>query len=321
MDSDRKPRILIADDNEVNINLLQAQLSTQNYEIETARDGQEALDALSRSMPDLILLDIMMPKVDGYEVCRRVKDDLRSTFVPIIMLTALSDMSDKIKALEMGADDFLTKPFNQLELRTRVKSLLRIKQLYDELEDSTAVIAAMILALEAKDEYTRGHSERVSKLAVQLGKKVGLDDKTLKILERAGLLHDIGKIGMSETILHKQGKLTDDEIAQIKLHPALGYKILQPLKSMAPLLQIVRSYHERCDGKGYPDGLTRDQIPVEARVLAVADAYDSITSTRPYRQGVAPEEGLKRLASQVGTGQFDDDIVQSFIELMTQDDV
>lgn len=321
MEADRRPRILIADDNEVNINLLQAQLSTQNYDIETARDGQEALDALGRAMPDLILLDIMMPKVDGYEVCRRVKSDLQSTFVPIIMLTALSDMSDKIKALEMGADDFLTKPFNQLELRTRVKSLLRIKQLYDELEDSTAVIASMILALEAKDEYTRGHSERVSKLAVKLGRKVGLDDKTLKILERAGLLHDIGKIGMSETILHKQGKLTDEEVTQIKLHPALGYKILQPLKSMAPLLQIVRSYHERCDGKGYPDGLTRDQIPVEARVLAVADAYDSITSTRPYRQGVAPAEGLKRLASQVGTGQFDDDIVQSFIELMTQDDV
>lgn len=321
MEADRRPRILIADDNEVNINLLQAQLSTQNYDIETARDGQEALDALGRAMPDLILLDIMMPKVDGYEVCRRVKSDLQSTFVPIIMLTALSDMSDKIKALEMGADDFLTKPFNQLELRTRVKSLLRIKQLYDELEDSTAVIASMILALEAKDEYTRGHSERVSKLAVKLGRKVGLDDKTLKILERAGLLHDIGKIGMSETILHKQGKLTDEEVTQIKLHPALGYKILQPLKSMAPLLKIVRSYHERCDGKGYPDGLTRDQIPVEARVLAVADAYDSITSTRPYRQGVAPAEGLKRLASQVGTGQFDDDIVQSFIELMTQDDV
>lgn len=316
IDSEKKALVLIADDNEVNVNLIQAQLQNQGYEMAVAMDGQEALDKVYALMPDLILLDIMMPKLDGYEVCRRLKLDPRTMFIPIVVLTALSEMQDKIKALEMGADDFLTKPFNKLELRTRVKSLLRVKQLHDELESSTDVLGAMILALEAKDPYTKGHSERVSALAVKLGARVGLNEAAQRRLERAGLLHDIGKIGMSEAILHKQGKLTDEEIAKMREHPELGYKILQPLKSMAPILQIVRSYHERCDGKGYPDGLTKDQIPKEARVLAIADAYDSLTSTRSYREGVSHEDALSKMEKDVGSGQFDDELLRQFLAMM-----
>jgi putative two-component system response regulator len=248
-----------------------------------------------------------------------VKADSRTLFIPIVILTALSDMQDKIKALEMGADDFISKPFNKLELRTRVKSLLRMKQLHDELENSADVIGAMILALEAKDPYTRGHSERVSALAVKLCKRVGLGGSAQNRLQRAGLLHDIGKIGLSENILHKQGKLTNEEIDQMKQHPEMGYKILQPLKSMTPILQIVRSYHERCDGKGYPDGLTRDEIPLEARILAIADTFDSITSTRPYREGMGSEDALKKMASMLGTGQLDDDILREFLTMIREE--
>jgi putative two-component system response regulator len=313
------PLILIADDNEVNINLIQAQLQNQGYRIETANDGQETLEKIYRLMPDLILLDIMMPKVDGYEVCRQAKSDIRTLFIPIVILTALSDIQDKIKALELGADDFITKPFNKLELRTRVKSLLRMKQLRDELEHSTDVIGAMITALEAKDTYTRGHSERVSALAVRLGERVGLDGIAQKKLQRAGLLHDIGKIGVHETILQKQEKLTKEEAEQMRQHAELGHKILQPLKSMAPILQIVRSYHERCDGKGYPDGLKQEQIPLEARVLAIVDTYDSMTSTRPYREGITPAEAVKKMQETVGTGQFDDELLHKFLAMIRED--
>ena len=315
---EKQPTILVADDNEVNIHLIQAQLGNQGYQIAVAMDGQEALDQAYAIMPDLILLDVMMPKMDGYEVCHKLKNDYRTLFIPIVMLTALSDMQDKIKALEMGADDFITKPFNKLELRTRVKSLIRIKQLHDELENSADVIGAMILALEAKDTYTKGHSERVADLAVRLSQKIGLDESCQKRLHRAGLLHDIGKIGTSESILHKEDKLTEEEINHVKEHTEWGHKILSPLKSMAPLLNIVRSYHERCDGKGYPDGLTREQIPLEARVLAIADTYDSMTSDRPYRKGVPHDEVLRKMTEFKGTGQFDDEILTQFLEMMKE---
>ena len=316
---DQQPLILIADDNEINIQLIKAQLQNQGYRISTAQDGQEALEKIFELLPDLVLLDIMMPKLDGFEVCKQIKENPKTQFIPVVVLTALSDMQDKIKALELGADDFITKPFNKLELRTRVKSLLRMKELHDEMDSSVDVIGAMITALEAKDEYTKGHSERVSKLAIQLAKRCGLDEATQRRLERAGLLHDIGKIGLSENILHKQGSLTEEEIEQIKQHPDLGYKILLPLKSMAPILNIVRSYHERCDGKGYPDGLTREQIPMEARILAIADMYDSMTSTRPYREGVSGEEAMKRMEGIVGTGQFDDEILQKFMLMIKEE--
>ena len=189
-----QPKILIVDDNRVNVDLLKAQLKSFPYTIDTAYDGEEALAKIHQIMPDLVLLDLMMPKISGYEVCRAIKQDKETQFIPVIIITALSELDDKIKAIELGADDFLVKPFNKLELVTRIKSLLNLKALHDDVDRSENILFSLAKALEAKDVYTRGHSDRVAHYSVQVAKALGLDEKEVEILRKGALLHDIGKL-------------------------------------------------------------------------------------------------------------------------------
>jgi len=312
----RNPSILIVDDNPTLVELLKSQLRPYKYEIDVAYDGELALEIIQKKLPDLVLLDLMMPKISGFEICKRLKEGKDTRFIPIIVITALQEQSDKLKAIELGADDFLVKPINRIELATRIKSLLRVKLLHDDLDTSENILFSLVGALEAKDFYTRGHSERVAELALKISKKMGLGERELESIRKGSLLHDIGKIGVKESILLKQGKLTEEEIAHIRTHSALGYEICQPLKSLEPCLPVIRSHHERMDGNGYPDGRAGEKIPLIARITAVADAFDAMTTDRPYRKGMTKETALAIFRNEVDGGQWDPVCVKTFLELL-----
>ncbi|MBI2343596.1 MAG: response regulator [Deltaproteobacteria bacterium] len=313
-----QPKILIVDDNKVNVELIRAQLKPFDYLLQAAYDGEEALAKIHRDPPDLILLDLMMPKVSGYEVCRAIKHDEETQFIPVIVITALQELDDKLKAIELGADDFLVKPFNKIELTTRIRSLLQIKALHDDLERSEDVLFSLVRAMEAKDPYTRGHSERVATAACRLGKTISLGDRDLEYLRRGALIHDIGKIGIGEAILKKPDKLTSEEMAEIRSHPQRGYEICFPLRSLRPVLPCIRSHHERWDGTGYPDGLAGDDIPLFGQLVAISDAFDAITTDRPYRKGRTREEAIGLLERELESGQWNPTLLRAFLDLLRQ---
>lgn len=312
------PRVLIVDDNPTNVELISVQLKPYHYEIIKVFSGEDALRAVGEKEPDLILLDLMMPGMSGYQVCKTLKDNPKTRFIPIVIVTALRELDDKIKAIELGADDFLMKPYNKLELITRVKSLIRFKALYDELESSENVVFMLAETLEAKDVYTRGHSERVSKYSVLLGRKLGLAEAQIEDLRRGALLHDIGKIGVRESVLNKAEKLTQEELAHIRSHPARGYELCKSLKSFKNLLPIIRSHHERMDGKGHPDGLKGSEIPLLARICSITDVFDAMTSNRPYRRAITPQQAAAIFEREMHSGQWDPELTAQFIELIRE---
>lgn len=311
-----RPKVLVVDDNETNVELICMHLKPLNYDIYRAYDGDEALQKVQEVQPDLILLDLMMPKVSGYQVCKQLKDDPKTTLIPIIVITALRELDDKIKAMELGADDFLIKPFNKIELLTRIKSLLRLKQLYDEMDHTEDMVIALVEALEAKDIYTRGHSERVAKYSVILARELGMNETEVEIIRKGSLLHDIGKIGVKDVILNKVEKLTQEEIAHIRTHPARGYEICKTLNSFKKYLPCIRWHHERMDGKGHPDGLMGDQIPLSARICSITDAFDAMTSNRPYRNGIPPLKAANIFEREMFSGQWDPEVSKVFVNLI-----
>ena len=316
-----RAKILIVDDNAANVELLEAYLLSADYHVVKAFDGQEGIEEAYRENPDLIFLDIMMPKLDGYEVCKRLKGDEKMRFIPIVMITALSEMDAKIKGLDVGADDFLSKPFNKLEMMARVRSLLRIKNLHSDLDTSENIIFTLALALEAKDPYTGGHSERVASLARALANEVGLPEDIQNKIHKAGILHDIGKIGVSENILNKGAALNGYEYDEVVNHPSLGANICEPLKSLADIIPMVRHHHERFDGSGHPDGLTGEDTPIGARVISIADAFDAMTSARPYREAIVKERAIEIMASEIDKGQWDPTLLNTFIKMMSRSDL
>jgi len=309
----RNPKVLIVDDISTNIELIRKQLMGSAYELESAQNGFDALEKVRSWHPDLVLLDLMMPGMSGYEVCKIIKNDKEMRFIPVIVITALNEMEDKLKAIEMGADDFLIKPFNKLELATRIRSLLRLKSLYDDLDSSANILFTLANAIEAKDPYTRGHSERVARYSRMLAKSIGLSEQEQEYIWRGGLLHDIGKIGIVESILHKAGPLTPEEMDHVRTHPQKGFEICSPLKSLSPSLSVIKNHHERFDGCGHPDKLECDKIPLMARISAIADSFDAMTTNRPYRQGIRIEEALKIFEREKDSGQWDPKLVAEFI--------
>jgi putative two-component system response regulator len=319
MEAIRNDTILIVDDSIQNVQLLEAHLAAAGYDVVSAYDGKEALEKIDDGcLPDLVILDVMMPGLNGFEVCREIKKGEETRRVPVMLLTALQELDDKVRGFESGADEFLSKPVDKMELLLRVKSLLRIKHLHEDLESARDVIYTLALAIEANDPYTRGHSERVAEYGLILARRLGLDEDKQEMIRNAGILHDIGKIGITETILQKPGPLTDQELIVVQDHPAIGEKICRPLRSANTLLTVIRHHQERYDGLGYPDGMSGEEIPVEARIVSVCDAYDAMTSPRPYRPPMPREEAMETLKSEAGK-QWDPVVVEEFLKMIEED--
>ena len=309
-------KILVVDDDIDVRSGLQLLLRRQEYDVRTASDGNGALDICASFDPDLILLDVMMPGRDGFEVCHEIKSRPETRLIPVILVTGLSDKSHRIRGIEAGADDFLNKPIDMTELDARVRSLLRLKSFTDELENAEAVLFSLALAIEARDPYTHGHCARLSEFSAHLGERLGLPDDDITALRRAGIVHDIGKVVVPDAILLKPAPLTAEERAAIRQHPAVGERICSPLKSFRAVLGIIRHHHERWDGSGYPDGLRSDAIPLTARVLQIADVYDALTTHRAYRVALAPNDAWKILEEEVNRGWWDGQLVREFREMM-----
>jgi putative two-component system response regulator len=308
--------ILVADDQSSNRELLEELLTTQGFKVIAAQDGVAALEQLARVQTDLVLLDVMMPRLNGFEVCEKIKNNPDTYLVPVILVTALSARQDRLEGIKAGADDFLTRPVDRTELLARVRSLLKLKQRTDELERAESVLFTLARSIEGKDPYTHGHCERLSEYSARLGEHLGLSEDQIVALRRAGVVHDVGKIAVPDAILLKPGSLSTDEWKLIKEHSLVGERICAPLKSFRFVLPIIRHHHEKCDGSGYPDGLRGEEIPVTARVLQIVDVYDALTTDRPYKQAFSITDALQTMKQEVAKGWWDSRIFDQFERLV-----
>jgi putative two-component system response regulator len=311
------PLVLAVDDEAVNLELLAAYLGGTGCAFSGVSDGTQALAAIAVNRPDLVLLDVVMPGLDGFEVCRRIKLDRANRLLPVVLVTSLNSVADRIRALEVGADDFLTKPIDRNELMARVITLIRTKDVYDHLDGAEHVMAAFAKVVEAKDGGTEAHVERVARGARALGLAAGLSGAVLDSLYFGGIVHDIGKIGVPDAVLLKPGPLEPAETELMRRHVSIGVNIARELRSAADVVPIIRHHHERFDGRGYPDGLHGRDIPKPAMIVSICDAYDAMTSDRPYRAAMASSYAISELRRGAGT-QWDPDLVGLFLERVVQ---
>jgi putative two-component system response regulator len=304
--------ILVADDNEANRELLSALLTAEGYQVVSAADGQQALARADSDSIDLALLDVVMPRPTGFEICQAMKFKPETRLIPVILLTSLNSDADRIHGIMCGADDFLNKPVNKHELLARVHSLLRLKQFTNELDNAETVLFSLALSIEAKDPYTEGHCDRLSKYSVALAEKLGVPEDLRVALRRGGLIHDIGKLAVPESILLKPGPLTSEERKIMEQHTIAGERICAPLRSFRHVLPIIRHHHEKQDGSGYPDGLKGAEVPLTARILQITDIYDALTTDRPYRKALPLEKAFAIMREEVKRGWWDGSILDEF---------
>jgi len=315
-DNELEPRkehpsnVLVVDDDPANVDLLSTLLESSKYNVFQATGGEEALQIVVREDIDLILLDIMMPGMNGYEVCSILKQTEATRLIPVVLLTALDSVEARVKGIEAGADDFITKPPAREELLARVQSLVRIKKVNNNLTSIENVLTSLANIIEAKDSYTEGHIQRVATMALEIGKRFGMQKDELESLKLGGILHDIGKIGVPGQILNKPAQLTSKEWDVMKKHVHTGYKICLPLqKSLGPALEIIRHHHERLDGSGYPDGLNGEQLSLPVRIMAVVDMFDALTTKRSYRKAISQAESLAIVEQDAREGRLDMEVV------------
>ena len=310
--------ILVVDDNEVNRDLLQTQLLLEDHTVVVAADGRSALETFAARSPDLVLLDVEMPGISGFDVCRALKSNPATRLTPVVLITGLSAVEDRVRGIAAGADDFLTKPIQRQELMARVHSLLSLKFFTDQLEQAETVLFALARSIEAKDPYTEGHCQRLSEQSARLGEALGLSPQHIVALRRAGIVHDVGKVAIPDAILLKPARLTAAEMDIVREHPAVGERICAPMKSFALVLPIIRHHHEKLDGTGYPDGLRGEEIPLIARVLQIVDVYDALTTARPYKPALSRDETFKVMHEEISRGWWDPQVFSRFREMLQQ---
>lgn len=321
--------ILIVDDDPAGRQTLESILDEQGYQLEFAENGAQALQMIRKILPDVILLDVMMPGMDGFEVCRQVRSDPAIAEIPIIMLTALDDRRSFLNGLESGADDYLTKPYDRHELRARLLGITRLNR-YRKLQDDRtnieqahsqllsaydATIEGWSRAMDLRDKETEGHTQRVTQLSEKLAKIAGIRQDELIQIRRGSLLHDIGKLGVPDSILLTPNKLTDGEWEVMRKHPQYAYEMILPIEYLRPALDIPYCHHEKWDGTGYPRGLKGEEIPLSARIFAIVDVWDALTSDRPYRAAWDKQKTLQYINEQSGK-HFDPHIVELFNIMM-----
>lgn len=321
--------VLIVDDEYAGRETLQSILEGEGYQLEMAENGPQAIEKAKDFLPDVILLDVMMPGMTGFEVCQRIRTEPEIAEIPIIMLTALDDRESLLTALKAGADDFISKPFDRYELRARLLGITRLnryKKLTQEraklqvaneqlLDAYEATIEGWSHAMDLRDRETEGHSRRVAELTVNLAQAVGLSQEEIVHLRRGALLHDLGKIGIPDSILHKPSGLTDEEWVIMRKHPQFAHDMLYPIEYLRPALDIPYNHHEKWDGTGYPRGSRGEEIPLAARLFAVIDVWDALTSNRPYRPAWSDEEALTYIREQSGR-HFDPQVVELFFKVI-----
>lgn len=310
-----KPKILIVDDQQPNIALLKSLLP--DYDTTEATSGRLALKQISDQKPDLILLDVMMPGIDGYSVLSIVKNSAHTRGIPVLAVSALGGMDEKLKSLAKGADGFIIKPVNPQELKAKIKALLRVKVLHDELDAAQKTLISIAAMLDDKHLFRSGHSCRTAHYAVRLARLELLQSWQQEEIRLAALVHDIGYVTVPESILLQGDRLTPEELAHIQNHPLTGEVICSALASFKPVLPYIRHHHENYDGTGYPDKLKGAAIPLGARILAIADAYDALTNDRPHRKALSPQAALAVLANGAGS-RWDPGLVALFCRLITE---
>lgn len=316
-----RPKVLIVDDHPSSRMTAASLLAIEGYEVLEADSGQLALELVSMASPDLILLDVMMPGIDGYEVCRRLKQDEQTRLIPIVFVTALNDRRARLKGIEAGGDDFLSKPFDQLELSARVRSLVRQKHLNEDLDHAGQVLFSIARTIERRDPNTGDHCERLIEWGRRFGTFLQLSRPDLRDLMWAGYLHDIGKIGIPDAILLKTGPLTSSEQTIMQQHVLIGEQICQPLRTMQGVLPIIRHHHERWDGSGYPDGLVGDEIPFLVQVFQLIDIYDALTHERPYKPAFSAQDATAIIQAEVEKGWRNPELVQQFIDFLSSQQI
>jgi putative two-component system response regulator len=312
-----KARVLCVDDNQMNRELITATLTDAGFHVTVAENGHDAIRAIETEPVDVVLLDLMLPEQDSNETLRLLRANPRWAFLPVIVLTSNRNAHLRQQSIVAGADDFINYPLNRLELITRIQSLLRIREYHSDLEETQNIICALALTLEAKDRYTVGHSQRVGDLARAFALHLGRGEEEGDRARTAGLLHDIGKIAVPESLLNKQGPLTREEFLRVIDHPVIGEEMVRPLMTLASVLQMIRHHHERYDGRGYPDGLRGDAIPYEVRLLSIVDAYDALTSHRAYRPApLTHAAAVATLRREAAGGKWDPVMVDQFAAML-----
>jgi putative two-component system response regulator len=321
--------VLIVDDEESGRETLESILEGEGYSLIMAENGPQAIEKAKLYLPDVILLDVMMPGMTGFEVCDRIRNDPQVAEIPIIILTALDDRESLLTGLKAGADDFISKPFDRFELRARLIGITRLNRYHklvqerEKLQDAhsklldayEATIEGWSHAMDLRDRETEGHSRRVTELTLKLAKVFGMNDVELVHIRHGALLHDMGKIGIPDAILHKPTSLTDEEWEIMRKHPQFAHDMLYPVEYLRPALDIPYCHHEKWDGSGYPRGLKGDEIPLPARLFALADVWDALTSDRPYRSAWKKEEALSYIRDQSGK-HFDPQCVELFFKVV-----
>jgi len=323
--------ILVVDDERAGRDTIEAILASEGYCLEMAENGMQALEKTRALLPDVILLDVMMPGMTGFEVCQTIRSEFAIAEIPIIMITALDDHESMINGLKAGADDFITKPFDRYELRARLVGITRLnryRKILDERANFEEAHHKLMLAYEAtiegwsramdmRDKETEGHTLRVTEMTVRLGNAMNMDDEQLIQARRGALLHDMGKLGVPDQILFKPGALSEDEWVIMRKHPQLAYEMLEQIEYLRPALDIPYCHHEKWDGSGYPRGLKGEEIPLAARLFAVVDVWDALISDRPYRPAMPKEDALAYIQRQAGR-HFDPQVVEAFLKEIVQ---
>ena len=312
--------ILFVDDVELNRRLLRGMLKASSYRILEAKRPSAAIALLEHENVDLVVVDLVMPQMSGPDFCRALKANRKTHLIPILMTTSVQGVDNEIASLDSGADEFLVKPLQPAVIRGRIRTMLRHKALIDSLEEAETILFALAQSVEQRDKYTGLHCERLAAYSIALGRALGLTKAEQLTLYRGGYLHDIGKVSIPDAILFKRGVLNEEEWKVMRLHTIRGEEICRPMKSLAPVLPIIRNHHERWDGSGYPDNLAGENIPLLARLLQVADIYDALTTARSYKLAFSHERAVQMMIDEVGLGWRDPELVPLFAELILKGD-